>query len=93
MGRLGDFLRRSWTAAGAAPLARMRTLPDARLLALRACRGAIKPRGGSGSRGGKGRYGRRDFLWHAGGEALLTYPERNVLGLSFDFAEDFLKAN
>jgi hypothetical protein len=43
--------------------------------------------------GGNGRFGRRDFNWHSGGEALLFYPKRNVLGLSFDFAEDFFKTN
>jgi hypothetical protein len=43
--------------------------------------------------GGNGRFGRRDFLWHSGGEALFYYPKRNVLGLSFDFAEDVLKTN
>jgi hypothetical protein len=43
--------------------------------------------------GGNGRFGRRDFLWQSGGEGLLFYPKRNVLGLSFDFAEDVLKTN
>ena len=43
--------------------------------------------------GGNGRFGRRDFLWHGGGEALLFYPKRNVLGFSFDFAEDLTKTN
>jgi hypothetical protein len=43
--------------------------------------------------GGNGRFGRRDFNWHQGGEALLFYPKRNVLGLSFDFGEDFTKTN
>ncbi len=43
--------------------------------------------------GGNGRYGRRDFLWASGGEALLRYPKRNVLGFSMDFAEDRTKSN
>jgi hypothetical protein len=43
--------------------------------------------------GGNGRFGRRDFVWHSGGEALFYYPKRNVLGLAFDFAEDVLKTN
>jgi hypothetical protein len=43
--------------------------------------------------GGNGQLGRRDFLWHGGGEALLYYPKRNVLGFAFDFAEDTLKTN
>jgi hypothetical protein len=43
--------------------------------------------------GGNGRFGRRDFLWHSGGEAFLFYPKRNVFGVSFDFAEDVLKTN
>jgi hypothetical protein len=43
--------------------------------------------------GGNGRYGRRDWGWHGGGEAYLSYPKRNVLGLSADFAEDRTKTN
>jgi len=43
--------------------------------------------------GGNGKFGRRDFIWHGGGEALLFYPKRNVLGLSFDFGEDLTKTN
>jgi hypothetical protein len=43
--------------------------------------------------GGNGRYGRRDFAWHGGGEALIRYPKRNVLGFSFDFAEDHTKTS
>ena len=43
--------------------------------------------------GGNGQFGRRDFVWHGGGEALLYYPKRNVLGLAFDFSEDVLKTN
>jgi hypothetical protein len=38
--------------------------------------------------GGNGTFGRRDFGWHGGGEAAVTYPKRNVFGLSTDFAED-----
>ena len=34
-----------------------------------------------------------DFLWHGGGEARLFYPKRNILGFSFDFAEDVTKTN
>jgi hypothetical protein len=43
--------------------------------------------------GGNGRYGRRDFVWAGGGDAVLSYQRRNVLGLSTDFAEDFTKSN
>jgi hypothetical protein len=43
--------------------------------------------------GGNGRYGRRDFAWHGGGEAYVYYNKRNVLGLAMDFAEDVLKSN
>ena len=43
--------------------------------------------------GGNGQFGRRDFLWHGGGEGLLFYPKRNVLGLSFDFGEALTKTN
>ncbi len=45
------------------------------------------------SAGGNGRFGRRDFLWHGGGEARLLYKRRNVLGFSMDFAEDRTKTN
>lgn len=43
--------------------------------------------------GGNGRYGRRDFVWSSGGEAVIKYRQRNVLGLSTDFAEDMTKTN
>jgi hypothetical protein len=43
--------------------------------------------------GGNGRFGRQDFLWHGGGEVLLFYEKRNILGFSFDFAEDLTKTN
>ena len=43
--------------------------------------------------GGNGRYGRRDFTWHSGGEALIRYDRRNVFGLSFDFSEDRTKTS
>jgi len=38
-------------------------------------------------------FGRWDFVWHSGGEAILRYTKRNVLGFSFDFAEDVTKSN
>jgi hypothetical protein len=43
--------------------------------------------------GGNGRFGRRDFNWHGGGDLALRYEKRNVLGFSMDFAEDFTKSN
>lgn len=43
--------------------------------------------------GGNGRFGRRDWQWHGGGEAVIKYPKRNVMGLSFDFAEDVTKTS
>jgi hypothetical protein len=43
--------------------------------------------------GGNGRFGRHDFLWHGGGEALLSYEKVNILGFSFDVAEDRTKTN
>jgi hypothetical protein len=43
--------------------------------------------------GGNGQFGRRDFIWMSGGEALLFYPKVNVLGFSLDFAEDRTKSN
>jgi len=43
--------------------------------------------------GGNGQFGRRDFIWHGGGDLALRYQKRNVLGFSMDFAEDFSKSN
>jgi hypothetical protein len=43
--------------------------------------------------GGNGRFGRRDWVWSGGGEAVLRYDKRNVLGFSLDFAEDRSKSN
>lgn len=43
--------------------------------------------------GGNGRFGRRDFVWAGGGELLLRYEKRNILGFSMDFAEDLTKSN
>ncbi len=42
--------------------------------------------------GGNGTYGRRDWGWHGGGEARISYPKRNVLGFSMDFADDWTKS-
>ncbi len=43
--------------------------------------------------GGNGQFGRRDFIWHSGGEIALAYEKRNVFGVSMDFAEDVSKSN
>jgi hypothetical protein len=43
--------------------------------------------------GGNGKFGRRDWVWSGGGEAVLRYDKRNVLGFSLDFAEDASKSN
>ena len=43
--------------------------------------------------GGNGEFGRRDFVWHSGGEGVLRYQKRNVFGISADFAEDVTKSN
>ncbi len=43
--------------------------------------------------GGNGRFGRRMFLWQGGGDVVLRYEKRNVLGFSMDFAEDVTKTN
>jgi hypothetical protein len=43
--------------------------------------------------GGNENFGRRDFLWHSGGEVALRYKRRNVFGVSADFAEDRSKTN
>ncbi len=42
---------------------------------------------------GNGTFGRRDFVWHSGGEVVLEYQKRNILGFSMDFAEDVTKSN
>ncbi len=41
---------------------------------------------------GNGRLGRRDWVWHGGGEAEIVYDRRNVLGFSADFSEDTTKS-
>jgi hypothetical protein len=38
-------------------------------------------------------FGRRDFVWHSGGELVLDYNKRNVLGFAFDFDEERTKSN
>jgi hypothetical protein len=43
--------------------------------------------------GGNAGFGRRDFEWQAGGEVVLRFEKRNVLGAAMDFAEDVSKAN
>jgi len=43
--------------------------------------------------GGNRGFGRRDFVWHSGAEGVLRYERRNVLGFSFDFAEDWAKSS
>ncbi len=43
--------------------------------------------------GGTNGRGRRVFLWNSGGEIVLQYDQRNVLGFSTDFAEDVTKTN
>jgi hypothetical protein len=43
--------------------------------------------------GGNGQYGRVDSDWHVSGDGVLRYAKRNVLGLSFDVAEDTFKTN
>jgi len=43
--------------------------------------------------GGNERFGRRDFVWHAGSEVVLKYHKRNTLGFAMDFAEDVTKSN
>ncbi|MEE8581068.1 MAG: hypothetical protein V3T33_05700, partial [Myxococcota bacterium] len=43
--------------------------------------------------GGNGRFGRRTFQWHSGGEVVVRFEKRNVLGLSMDFAEDVTKSS
>jgi hypothetical protein len=43
--------------------------------------------------GGDGTFGRRTFIWQSGGEVLIEFEKRNVLGFSMDFAEDVTKTN
>ena len=42
---------------------------------------------------GNERFGRRTFIWHSGGEVVLRYDQRNVLGFAADFAEDRTKTS
>ena len=66
-----------------------RELPHRRPRHLRDVRGFVSLTGSQRPEfraGGNGQFGRRDFIWHGGGEGLLFYPKRNVLGLAFDFA-------
>ena len=42
---------------------------------------------------GNSRFGRRTFIWHSGGEAVLRYDRRNVLGFATDFAEDWSRTS
>ena len=43
--------------------------------------------------GGNAQFGRRTMAWQSGGEILLRFEKRNVLGFGMDFAEDFTKTN
>jgi hypothetical protein len=43
--------------------------------------------------GGNSLYGRRDFIWHVGGDVALRTEKVNVLGFSMDWAEDVTKSN
>jgi hypothetical protein len=43
--------------------------------------------------GGNGQFGRRDFVFHNGGEGVLKVDKSNILGFSMDFAEDVTKSN
>lgn len=43
--------------------------------------------------GRNGRYGRRDWGWHGGGEGYLYHPKRNVFGFSFDATESRTKTS
>jgi hypothetical protein len=56
------------------------------LSAVGARRNSVRAAGANG-------YGRRDFPWHSGGEFVLDYEKRNVLGFAFDFDEDKTKSN
>jgi hypothetical protein len=43
--------------------------------------------------GGNRDFGRRDWVWQGGGDLVLRYERRNVLGFALDFAEDVTKSN
>jgi Protein of unknown function (DUF1302) len=43
--------------------------------------------------GGNSSFGRTDFVWQSGGEVILRYQRRNVLGFAMDFTEDVTKSN
>jgi hypothetical protein len=55
--------------------------------------GLTGPRRNVVQAGGTNGRGRRVFLWNSGGEIVLQYDQRNVLGFSMDFAEDVSKTN
>ena len=63
------------------------------------CQSVIGFLGSAGARrnsvkaGGANGFGRRDFVWDSGGEFVLDYQRRNVLGFAFDFDEDHTKSN
>ena len=42
---------------------------------------------------GNPRFGRRTFIWHSGGEVVLRYDRRNVVGFATDFAEDWSRTS
>jgi hypothetical protein len=42
---------------------------------------------------GNGRFGRTTFLWHGGAQLAADYARTHVMGLSFDFADDWSRSN
>ncbi len=61
--------------------------------AIQALLGLVGSQRNSVRAGGSEDFGRPDFVWHSGGQAILRHTRRNVLGFSFDFAEDVTKSN
>jgi hypothetical protein len=54
--------------------------------AIGAARNSVRAAGNNG-------FGRRSFAWQSGGELVLDYNKRNVLGFAFDFDEENTKTN
>ena len=79
-----------------------RPVPQGRLLLPPSPSGARTSRRSSASpdssatpstRAATARFGRRDFVYHSGGDGVLRVDKSNIFGFSMDFAEDVTKSN
>ncbi|RIL07476.1 MAG: hypothetical protein DCC71_02840 [Proteobacteria bacterium] len=98
--RLADGTRTDQLRRGADPQRAAQGLPTACGIYLpllcssvRGILSAAGARRNSVRAGGDNGYGRRDWAWHSGGELVLDYQKRNVLGFAFDFDENRTKSN